>query len=99
MPRIKEHVRIGTLGRHVQNGLVSHIEIVDEAEHLSVCVHYNEKAEGVKTRFLTSHKTAGPRHFATLETVWRLLNEHGIDRAILRKSTIEKNDDEGEEDD
>ncbi len=86
MPRIKELGRVATLERHVRKGLVSHIEIIDDNERLRVCVHYNERAEGEKTRFLTAHKTAGPRRFANLVTVWRFLNEHGIDSVILRKA-------------
>ena len=90
MPRIKELVRIPTLERHFQEGLVSVVEIVDEGGRWSVCVRYNERAEGEKTRFLTSHRTAGPRRFASLTTVWKVLNEHGIVNATLRKATVEE---------
>jgi hypothetical protein len=87
MPRIKELVRIATLARHFQDGLVSLVEIIDDGERLSVCVHYNEKAEGEKVRFLTAHKKAGPRRFASLATAWRFLNLHGVEKALLRKAT------------
>ena len=87
MPRIKELVRIATLKRHFQQGLVEIVEIIDDGERWSVCVRYNEQAEGEKMRFLTSVRIAGPRRFSNLTTVWKVLKEHGINRAALRTAT------------
>ena len=66
MPRINELVRIATLGRHFEQGLVASVEIIDDGERWSVCVHYNERAEGPKTRFLTSQRKPGPKQYASL---------------------------------
>jgi hypothetical protein len=85
MPRIKELVRIATLARHFQDGLVSAVEIIDDGERWSVRVHYNERAEGPKTRFLTSQRKPGPKQYAAFDTVWRVLTEHGITQATIRK--------------
>lgn len=89
MVRIKELVRIATLARHYKEGIVALIEIIADGEQWSVCVRYNDKAEGEKTRFLTSNRTAGARRFVSLSTVWKILDEHGIDYAVVRKVTPE----------
>ena len=93
MPRIKELVRIATLKQHFQQGLVEIVEIIDDGERWSVCVRYNEKAKGVKVRLLTAHQKAGPRRFANLATVWRFLNFHGIEKALLRKASDDEKPD------
>ena len=90
MPRIKELVRIATLERHLEQGLVVAVEIIDDGERWSVCVRYNERAEGAKTRFLTSQRLPGARRFANLSTVWKALSKHGIEATVLRKATAEE---------
>ena len=90
MPRFNDRVRIATLARHFQDGLVSLVEIIDDGERWSVCVHYNEKAEGVKTRFLTTERIPGPRRFVGLETVWNMLSRHGITNASVRNASPEE---------
>jgi len=90
MPRFNELVRIATLEKHVRDGLVENIEIIEDGEHWSVCVHYNESAEGPKTRFLTSQRKPGPKQYASLVTVWKVLTEHGITRATIKRRTGEK---------
>ena len=87
MPRIKELVRIATLGRHFEQGLVASVEIIDDGEHWSVRVHYNEKAEGPKTRFLTSQRQPGPKQYACFATAWKVLTDHGITTATVNKVT------------
>ena len=87
MPRIKELVRIATLGRHFEQGLVASVEIIDDGGRWSVRVHYNERAEGPKTRFLTSQRKPGPKQYACFYTVWRVLTEHGITTATINKVT------------
>lgn len=89
MPRIKELVRIGTLERHIRDGLVASVEIIDDGERWSVCVHYNEKAEEPKTRFLTSQRKPGPKRYASLGTVWKILIENGLEAARIRKTTAD----------
>ena len=91
MPRIKELVRIATLERHFREGLVERVEIIDDGEHWSVRAHYNERAEGVKTRFLTSQRKPGPKQYASFDTVWKVLTDHGITTATINKVTPEKN--------
>ena len=90
MPRIKKLVRTATLERHFRDGLVAYVEILDDGERWSVCVHYNEKAEGVKTRFLTTERIPGPRRFSGLETVWNMLSRHGISNASVRNANSEE---------
>jgi len=87
MPRFKELVRIATLGRHFRDGLVSAVEIIDDGERWSVCVRYNEAAEGPKKRFLTSQRAPGPKGYANCSTAWKELSEHGILDAKIRKAT------------
>jgi hypothetical protein len=87
MPRIKELVRIATLERHFQHGLVATVEIVDLGGHWSVCVRYNERAEEPRKRFLTSQRLPGPKRFASLSTAWKVLSAHGILNATVRKAT------------
>ena len=89
MVRIRELVRIATLARHYKDGIVAVVEIIADGERWSVCVRYNDKAEGEKTRFLTSNRTAGARRFVSLSTIWKVLNEHGIDYIVVRKATPE----------
>lgn len=90
MPRIKELVRTATLERHFREGLVAGVEVINDGERWSVCVHYNEKADGVKTRFLTTERIAGPRRFAELQTVWNMLSRHGIANASVRNASPEE---------
>ncbi|MGB5830562.1 MAG: hypothetical protein WBG92_01030 [Thiohalocapsa sp.] len=89
-PRLNELVRIATLGRHVEQGLVASFEIIDDGGRWSVRVHDNERAEGPKTRFLTSQRQPGPKHYACISTVWRVLTEHGITTATINKVTRKK---------
>ena len=90
MPRIKELVRIATLERHYQEGIVAAVEIIEEGGRWGVCVRYNESAEGVKTRFLTTQRIPGPRRFRGLETAWKILEQHGVAQASVRKATAEE---------
>ncbi len=92
MPRIKELVRIATLERHLEQGLVAAVEILDDGERWSVCVRYNERADGEKKRFLTSKRLPGARRFASFSTVWKALNALGIENAVVRKATPEERD-------
>lgn len=89
MGRIKELVRIATLARHVKDGLVKAVEVLATDDRWIVCVRYNDEAEGQKTRFLTSYRIAGARQFASLSKTWKVLDEYGIDRIVVRKATPE----------
>jgi len=90
MPRIKELVRIATLERHFREGWVESVEIIDDGERWSVCVHYTERAEGPKTRFLTSQREPGPKQYASFVTVWKVLTDHGITKATIRQNIARK---------
>jgi hypothetical protein len=87
MPRIKELVRIATLGRHVQAGIVSNVEIIGEDGGWSVRVRYKENARGGKIRFLTSKTTPGPKRYVSLDTVWRIIAKQGISEVTVRAPT------------
>ncbi len=90
MPRIKELVRTATLERHFREGLVERVEVIYDGERWSVCVHYNEKAEGAKTRWLTTERIPGPRRFAGLEAVWSILRRNGITTTGVRDASPEE---------
>ena len=85
MPRFKELVRIATLAKHFRDGLVENVEIIDDEGTWSVCVHYNEKGEGPKRRFLTSQRKPGPKRYASFVTAWKVLTDHGIRKATIRQ--------------
>jgi hypothetical protein len=86
MPRNKYLVRAATLKRHVRNGLVSHIEILDDGQGMRVRVHYREHADGAKLRLLTTYRGVGARRFASLDTVWRFLTSAlGVHSALIQK--------------
>jgi len=90
MPRIKELVRIATLERHFHEELVESVEVIVDEERWILCVHYNEKAEGPKTRYLTSKRVAGAKRFASFSTVWKLVEACGVENVVVRKATPEE---------
>ena len=86
MPRNRTLVRAATLERHVRNGLVSHIEILDDGQGMRVRVQYREHADGEKLRLLTTYRGVGARRFASLNTGWRFLTSAlGIHSALIQK--------------
>lgn len=90
MPRIQHLVLLATLKRHYAEGLVEGVEILNDGIGWIVCVHYRAKARGKKTRFLTSYRNPGPRHFVSLSRVWKILDENGIEQAVVRKANPEE---------
>ena len=90
MPRIQHLVLLATLKRHYAEGLVVAVEILNDGQGWTVCVHYDEKAHGQKTRFLTSYRKAGARRFASLSRVWKILDGNGIEQVVVRKASPEE---------